>query len=82
VEPASAASVAGLRKLRERGTVGEGEDVVCLTTGHLLKDPEAAAEAGSDPEPVPDDTDAVLRYIETGQVSSGPFARLRRLLGV
>jgi len=82
VEPASAASVAGLRKLREGGTVGEGEDVVCLTTGHLLKDPEAAAEAGSDPEPVPNDTDAVLRFIETGQVSSGLAARLRRLLGV
>ncbi|QSG10296.1 threonine synthase [Halapricum desulfuricans] len=60
VEPASAASVAGLRKLRERGVVDADEQVVCLTTGHLLKDPDAAAEAGSDPEPVPDDTDAVL----------------------
>jgi threonine synthase len=60
VEPASAASVAGLRKLREEGVVSADEDVVCLTTGHLLKDPDAAAEAGGDPEPVPNDTDAVL----------------------
>ncbi|MFW6017998.1 MAG: threonine synthase [Halapricum sp.] len=63
VEPASAASVAGLRKLRERGVVDEDEQVVCLTTGHLLKDPDAAAAAGSDPEPVPDDTDAVLEHL-------------------
>jgi threonine synthase len=63
VEPASAASVAGLRKLRERGVVGREEDVVCLTTGHLLKDPDAAAAAGGDPEPVPNDTDAVLDHL-------------------
>jgi threonine synthase len=37
--------------------------VVCLTTGHLLKDPEAAAAAGGDPEPVPNDADAVLDHI-------------------
>ncbi|KTG19996.1 threonine synthase [Haloferax profundi] len=63
VEPASAASVAGLRKLRENGTVSEDEQVVCLTTGHLLKDPDAAFEAGDDPEPVPNDTDAVLEHL-------------------
>jgi threonine synthase len=60
VEPASAASVAGLRKLREDGTIGADEQVVCLTTGHLLKDPDAAAEAGVDPVTVPNDVDAVL----------------------
>jgi threonine synthase len=63
VEPASAASVAGLRKLRAQGVVGADEDVVCLTTGHLLKDPDAAAKAGADPEPVPNDTDAVLDHL-------------------
>jgi len=63
VEPASAASVAGLRKLRESGEVGADESVVCLTTGHLLKDPDAAFEAGGDPEPVPNDTEAVLEHI-------------------
>ncbi|MDG5778364.1 threonine synthase [Haloarculaceae archaeon H-GB2-1] len=64
VEPASAASVAGLRKLRDEGVVSADEDVVCLTTGHLLKDPDAAAEAGADPEPVPNDTDAVLEHLD------------------
>ncbi|WP_348613367.1 threonine synthase [Halobaculum rarum] len=63
VEPASAASVAGLRKLREQGVVDADEDVVCLTTGHLLKDPDAAYEAGGDPEPVANSTDAVLKHI-------------------
>ena len=63
VEPASACSLAGLRKLRERGVVDGDERVVCLTTGHLLKDPDAAAAAGSDPEPVPGDTESVLDHL-------------------
>ncbi|WP_436346606.1 threonine synthase [Natronorubrum sp. FCH18a] len=60
VEPASAASVAGLRKLRSEGIVDDDERVACLTTGHLLKDPDAAAAAGVDPEPVPNDLEGVL----------------------
>jgi threonine synthase len=63
VEPASAASIAGVRKLRRRGVIDETERVVCLTTGHLLKDPDAAYEAGDDPEPVPNDTDGVLEHL-------------------
>ncbi len=38
-EPASAASVAGVRKLIAAGTIRPDEDVVALLTGHLLKDP-------------------------------------------
>ncbi|MFC7167218.1 threonine synthase [Halospeciosus flavus] len=60
VEPASAASVAGLHKLREQGVVDADEQVVCLTTGHLLKDPDAAAAAGAEPVPAPADADGVL----------------------
>ncbi len=63
VEPASAASLAGLRELRDRGVVGADETVVCLTTGHLLKDPDAAVAAGREPEPVPNDVDAVLAHL-------------------
>ncbi len=37
-EPASAASVAGLRRLVEKGTIGRDERVVCILTGHQLKD--------------------------------------------
>ncbi|MGD0389559.1 MAG: threonine synthase [Tepidisphaeraceae bacterium] len=37
-EPASAATVAGLRKLRQSQTIGKDETVVCIMTGHELKD--------------------------------------------
>ncbi|HUT34698.1 MAG TPA: threonine synthase [Planctomycetota bacterium] len=40
-EPASAASVAGARLLREQGVIARDERVVCILTGHLLKDPHA-----------------------------------------
>jgi threonine synthase len=40
VEPASAAAIAGLKKLVTLGQIGEDERVVCVTTGHGLKDPE------------------------------------------
>ena len=39
-EPASAASVAGAKKLVERGVISPGDSVVCVLTGNLLKDPE------------------------------------------
>jgi threonine synthase len=40
-EPASAASVAGAKRLREEGVIGRDERVVCILTGHQLKDPTA-----------------------------------------
>ncbi|MFC7072462.1 threonine synthase [Halovenus rubra] len=66
VEPASAASIAGLRLLRENGVVTADERVVCLTTGHLLKDPDAAFTAGADPEDVPGTTEGVREYLGLG----------------
>lgn len=39
VEPASAASIAGLKKLTDEGRVTPSETIVCVTTGHGLKDP-------------------------------------------
>jgi threonine synthase len=40
-EPASAASVAGAKMLREQGVIDPDERVVCILTGHQLKDPTA-----------------------------------------
>jgi threonine synthase len=40
-EPASAASVAGAKRLREEGVISPDETVVCILTGHQLKDPTA-----------------------------------------
>ena len=42
-EPASAASLAGLKVLRERNLVAADDDVVVVLTGHLLKDTAYAA---------------------------------------
>lgn len=40
-EPASAASVAGTKLLVSEGVIGPDERVVCVLTGHQLKDPDA-----------------------------------------
>lgn len=40
-EPASAASLAGLRQLLSRGVIGGDCRVACILTGHVLKDPDA-----------------------------------------
>jgi threonine synthase len=40
-EPASAASVAGAKKLRREGIIAPSDRVVCILTGHQLKDPTA-----------------------------------------
>lgn len=42
VEPASAASVAGAARLANEKAFASGSTVVCVGTGHGLKDPEAA----------------------------------------
>jgi threonine synthase len=43
-EPASAASVAGLRKLLEEQVISPSESVVCILTGHELKDPNVTVK--------------------------------------
>jgi len=40
-EPASAASVAGVKKLQEKGIIKKDDSVVCIITGNILKDPDA-----------------------------------------
>jgi threonine synthase len=41
-EPASAASLAGISKLAGAGRIERDATVVCVLTGHGLKDPETA----------------------------------------
>lgn len=45
VEPSSAASVAGLIQIANRGGVDPGQVIVCTVTGHGLKDPDTALRA-------------------------------------
>ena len=49
VEPASASSIAGLIKLVENGVIDRNERIVCVTTGHGLKDPDTAVKMSEKP---------------------------------
>jgi threonine synthase len=61
VEPASAASVAGLLKVHAAGGLEPGQRVVCTVTGHGLKDPQWALRTaeGGDVQPVRVQVDAM-----------------------
>jgi threonine synthase len=66
-EPASAASLAGIMKLRRIGKLDSGQRVVCVLTGNGLKDPDAAIKKVSkQPEKVESDYQAVLEIIKNG----------------
>ncbi|HEY7562210.1 MAG TPA: threonine synthase [Gaiellaceae bacterium] len=54
-EPSSAAGIAALRRERPEA----GSLVVCVVTGHGLKDPDAAGRFSAPPIPVPADLDAI-----------------------
>ncbi|WP_343601015.1 threonine synthase [Mycobacterium sp.] len=60
VEPASAASIAGLLKAVEDGWVRRGSTVVCTVTGNGLKDPDTALTDMPTVSPVPVDPVAVV----------------------
>ncbi len=63
VEPASAASVAGLLQAASSGMVAPGETIVCTVTGHGLKDPNRAI-AEIEARPAVDATvDAVVQEL-------------------
>jgi threonine synthase len=49
-EPASAATVAGTKKLVEQGTIGADETVVGIATGHILKDVTAIVDYHFNPK--------------------------------
>lgn len=48
VEPASAASVAGVMKFQKEKRLESGASIVCVLTGHGLKDPDIAIKVGGD----------------------------------
>ena len=63
MEPASAATVAGLVKLVKAGRFEPGSTLVLTLTGHGLKDPDTALESASRPTAVPPRVDAVLAQL-------------------
>jgi len=70
-EPASAATIAGLRYLRAEGVIDAGERVACVLTGHPLKDPnvtvnyhkEKQGEFSNPPVEAPNDLDEIIKRI-------------------
>ena len=67
-EPASAASVAGVHLLRQEGVIGRGDRVVCVLTGHQLKDPTTTVAYHSD------DADQFEKVLGRQGVHAAPFA--------
>ncbi len=67
-EPASAASVAGIIKLARRGYFKPGETIVCVLTGHGLKDPERAIAITETPVRAAPVLPAVLDILDRMQV--------------
>ena len=66
VEPASAASVAGLLQVSEAGQIAPDSLVVCTVTGHGLKDPDTALHAAPETVVVPADPTAVAAALGLG----------------
>ena len=74
-EPASACSLAGARKLAEKGVIRPGDSVLAVLTGHIMKDPEATIGYHADELPgispryqnriqqVEDDLEAIVRLL-------------------
>ncbi len=74
-EPASGATVAGVRQLLDEGVITPGEEIVCILTGHELKDPnrtvdyhigEEGGRWSNRPTKVANDLDAIREAIRSG----------------
>ena len=71
-EPASAATIAGLKHLRAEGIVGANERVACVLTGHVLKDPNLTVNYHKDkkgqfsnpPVEAPNNLDEIIKLIQ------------------
>jgi len=63
VEPASAASIAGLLKLAKRHYFRSGARIVCILTGHGLKDPDCAIKNVEKPKIIKPNLKAILKEI-------------------
>ncbi len=63
VEPASAASLAGVIRQVERNCFTGGETIVCTLTGHGLKDPDRAVKYAHPPIKVKDTIESVLEVL-------------------
>jgi threonine synthase len=63
VEPASAASVAGLLSLHGSGSLPSGTVIVCVLTGHGLKDPQWGGRDAAPAVSLPADAASIARHL-------------------
>ncbi|HUV41350.1 MAG TPA: pyridoxal-phosphate dependent enzyme, partial [Sedimentisphaerales bacterium] len=71
-EPASAATIAGLKHLRREGIIAADERVACVLTGHPLKDPNVTVnyhkqkqgQFSNPPVEVPNELDEIIKLIK------------------
>lgn len=75
VEPASASSIAGLKKLIKKQIISKDERVVCITTGHGLKDPDTAIKQCEKPVEVDAEISTIERALELKTQTVVPLAR-------
>ena len=62
-EMASAASIAGLLQMADAGDLRRGDLVVCVLTGHGLKEPDWAVRTAATPPVIPADVDAAAEFL-------------------
>ena len=62
-EPAGAAALAGLIKDLEQGRIDSSSEVVCVSTGHGLKDPDAAVAQCKRPKAIEPTVEALERLL-------------------
>ena len=63
VEPAGAAPIAALKKLKEEGYISRDDLVVCVATGHGLKDPDVISRLYEKPIELEADVRSIERFL-------------------
>ena len=63
IEPASASPLAALKKLLRKGIISSDEEVVCIATGHGLKDPDVITNFVAKPTEVSADVSKISKII-------------------
>ena len=65
IEPASATPIAALKKLLRKGVISSDDEVVCIATGHGLKDPDVITKFVEKPVEVSPDIDEIKKLVQT-----------------
>jgi threonine synthase len=80
-EPASAATLAGIRKLTAAGTIARDADVVAVLTGNLLKDPDYIYRYHTGALDAPDGTRIIPNFGNSPTVVPNDADQIARILG-